>query len=145
MIAKQIDNTKVSSKVVEERVEFFKEQGYVIMEDCLPLDFITTVREEFLKRMNKKILDSSIKPIRTQRDRHLRNDGVLIDFQPEGGNHDLNRWNMHLPTEPIFINELLLANPHVLSVLDQLLGKDYVAFLIASDTPYPGSGFQNIH
>lgn len=126
-------------------VEFFKKNGYVVLEDCLPKEYIAKLRVEFMKHMSQKVSNFNLTPIKPIDGRDKANNNVKIDFRPEGGNHDLNRWNMHLPTDPIFLNENLIAHPKVLNVIDSLAGKDSVAFILASDTPYPGSGFQNIH
>ncbi len=132
-------------KTTKTLTEEFKKNGYVVLENALPEDFVQKMKESFMIHMNKKIRRFGLAPVETHDERHLSNNNVQRDFRPEGGNHDLNRWNMHLPTDPLFINEQLIAHPGILSILDNLLGKNYVAFLIASDTPYPGSGFQNIH
>lgn len=126
-------------------VERFHRDGFVLIEDALPLDFVATVRSAFMEAMDAKVARLALTPVKPTDGRDKANDKVRIDFQPEGGNHDLNRWNMHLPTQHEFLNEMLIANPVALPVIKELLGPEPVAFLIASDTPYPGSGFQNIH
>jgi len=123
----------------------FRRDGYVLIENVLPSDFVATVRSAFMQVMDGKVARFKLAPVKPRDGRDKRNDNVKIDFRPEGGNHDLNRWNMHLPTRPEFLNERLIANPVVLPVIKELLGPKPVAFIIASDTPYPGSGFQNIH
>lgn len=126
-------------------VEQFKRDGYVVIENAIPNEVIVKMRESFLHLMEDKIKKSRISPVLRSDERHIKNDGVKIDFRPEGGNHDLNRWNMHVPSTSDFINNFTLAHPKVLNVIKTVMGADPVAFLLASDTPYPGSGFQNIH
>jgi ectoine hydroxylase-related dioxygenase (phytanoyl-CoA dioxygenase family) len=128
-----------------EHVARFRRDGYVEIENALPRDFVAMVQVAFMKAMEEKVARFALAPVKPIDGRDKGNDKVKIDFQPEGGNHDLNRWNMHLPTQPEFLHELLIANPVALPVIKALLGPEPVAFLIASDTPYPGSGFQNIH
>lgn len=123
----------------------FRQNGYVVIENALPLNFIASVRTAFLRVMNDKVKRFNISPVKPTDGRDKANDNVRLDFRPEGGNHDLNRWNMHLPSDPQFLNEQIIANPLALPIIKELLGLQPVAFLIASDTPYPGSGFQNIH
>jgi len=130
---------------VHSYVAQFRRDGYVVIENALSGDFIATVRGAFMKAMNGKVARFGLTPVKPVDGRDKGNDNVKIDFRPEGGNHDLNRWNMHLPTSPDFLNERLIANPVALPVIKELLGPKPLAFLIASDTPYPGSGFQNIH
>jgi ectoine hydroxylase-related dioxygenase (phytanoyl-CoA dioxygenase family) len=126
-------------------VEQMKWNGYVVLENCLSKDFVQQLHAEFMKYMNEKVSRFGLKPIEPTDGRDVQNNNVKIDFRPEGGNHDLNRWNMHLPTTPFFLNEKIVAHPNVLAIIDALSGRDSVAFILASDTPYPGAGFQNIH
>jgi len=133
------------SKETLDSIDLLKRDGYVVLKDCLPRDFVQRLQTEFMELMNEKVNRFGLKPVKPSDGRDVRNDNVKLDFRPEGGNHDLNRWNMHLPTLPSFLNEQLLAHPRVLEVIDAFTGPDSVAFILASDTPYPGSGFQNIH
>ncbi len=134
-----------SSLSPKDYVERFHRDGYVAIENALPLGFVEEVRAGFMRAMDEKVERFHIAPVKPTDGRDKGNTNVKIDFRPEGGNHDLNRWNMHVPTDALFLNDSLIANPVALPVIKALLGPDPVAFLIASDTPYPGSGFQNIH
>ena len=129
----------------QEYIERFQRDGYVLLENVLPLDLVASVRRAFMQAMEAKVARFALAPVKPTDGRDKGNDKVKIDFQPEGGNHDLNRWNMHVPTQAEFLHDTLIANPTSLAVIKALLGPAPVAFLIASDTPYPGSGFQNIH
>ena len=126
-------------------VEQFKRDGYVVIENALPKEFIEQVSQEFMVAMNDKIKRFNLKRVQSKDGRDKGNNKVKLDFRPEGGNHDLNRWNMHLPTNHTFTNEKLIANTKVLDTVEHFLGPNPIAFILASDTPYPGSGFQNIH
>jgi ectoine hydroxylase-related dioxygenase (phytanoyl-CoA dioxygenase family) len=137
--------TQGASVTTREYVSRFERDGYVLIENALPQDFVATVRKAFMTAMEAKVARFALAPVKPTDGRDKGNDNVKIDFRPEGGNHDLNRWNMHLPTTAEFLHELLIANPVALPVIKALLGPEPLAFLIASDTPYPGSGFQNIH
>ncbi|MGH6689116.1 MAG: phytanoyl-CoA dioxygenase family protein [Gammaproteobacteria bacterium] len=128
-----------------EYVARFQRDGFVEIENALPRDLVEKVRREFMHAMDAKVKRFALVPVKPTDGRDKGNTNVKIDFRPEGGNHDLNRWNMHLPTHPVLLHEQLIANPVALPVIKALLGPEPVAFLIASDTPYAGSGFQNIH
>lgn len=126
-------------------VECVKRDGYVVIQNCLPRDFIRGLHAEFMQVMGEKVRRFGLSAVRPTDGRDVKNDGRQIDFRPEGGNHDLNRWNMHLPSTSSFLDERLIAHPSVLSVMDAFLGPDCAAFLLGSDTPYPGAGFQSVH
>jgi ectoine hydroxylase-related dioxygenase (phytanoyl-CoA dioxygenase family) len=126
-------------------VQSFKQDGYVLLENCLNEDLLIELRKSFSELMNAKVARTGIKPVQVTDTRNTGNERVKIDFDPQGGNHDLNRWNMHLPSTSIFMREEIVAHPRVTPILDELIGADQALFIIASDTPYPGSGYQNIH
>jgi len=126
-------------------LESFYRDGYVLIENAIPREEIARLRDLFKPIMDAKVARFNLARVTPTDGRDRENSNVQIDFRPEGANHDLNRWNMHLPTTPDFINDLLVANPLALPVIKGLLGPDAICFIIASDTPYPGSGFQNIH
>jgi ectoine hydroxylase-related dioxygenase (phytanoyl-CoA dioxygenase family) len=130
---------------LQAHVARFRRDGYVVLENAVPRTFIGILKTAFMQTMDAKVERFKIAPVTPTDGRDKSNSNVKIDFRPEGGNHDLNRWNMHLPTRGEFLHEALIANPVALPVIKALLGSEPVAFLIASDTPYPGSGFQNIH
>lgn len=134
-----------SATSADEYTQRFRRDGFVVIENALSLELVESVRAGFMRAMDAKVDRFHIARVHPTDGRDKGNTNVKIDFRPEGGNHDLNRWNMHLPTDPLFLNGPLIANPVVLPVIKSLLGSDPVAFLIASDTPYPGSGFQSIH
>jgi DMATS type aromatic prenyltransferase len=119
--------------------------GYVILHDVMPGDMVSALARAFDELMAAKVARSGLRPASPTDRRAERNDGVLIDFRPEGGNHDLNRWNMHLPSRLPFLDDRLLANPSVTSLVEGALGADCILGIIASDTPFPGSGFQTVH
>lgn len=94
--------------------------GYVVFERALPPELMADLHAAFLRVF----------------------DAYVARTDPNRG---ANRFQMHLPFMAPFINEQVIANPLALSVLDQLLGKDYVCHYFASDTPLPGSDYQSVH
>ncbi len=144
MSAGEHTDTLAPSLSSEEAAETFRREGYVIIEQALSPAFIDELRADFQKLLLAKVARFELKP--APRDARCKeNDGVLNDFQPEGGNHDYNRWNMHLPSQRPFFEPMLIDNPRITGVIDQLLGPDWVYYIIASDIPFPNSGFQTAH
>ena len=97
----------------------FRRDGYVVIEGALPREFVQATNVAFMRAMNAKVERFNLTPVKPTDGRDRANDNVKIDFRPEGGNHDLNRWNMHLPTGPEFLNERLIANPVALPVIKE--------------------------
>jgi ectoine hydroxylase-related dioxygenase (phytanoyl-CoA dioxygenase family) len=135
----------VEGEDLSRAVEIFKVKGYVIIRDLLPLALVESLREEYTRALAAKVERLGLQRVDYYDERGQRNDEVLNDFKPEGGNHDLNRWNMHLPSRLPFFDERVFVNPTLLSIVEKLFGQAPLCYLIASDTPYPGAGFQSIH
>jgi ectoine hydroxylase-related dioxygenase (phytanoyl-CoA dioxygenase family) len=57
----------------------------------------------------------------------------------------LNRYNVWVPLESPFIDEDVVADPGVLSLLSELLDDDVACTYYASDTALPGSEHQPVH
>ncbi len=120
----------------------FRRDGYLVIEDALTPALTEALRAAYTADLGAKVARFGLARANEDASAHQR---VLNDFKPKGGNHDINRWNMHLPSRAPYLEPLLFANERVLAIVNALLGEDAVAYLIASDTPYPGSTFQNIH
>lgn len=126
----------------ESTVDRFKRTGYVVLEDLLPEALIAELRREYEAALEQKVRRFHLRRAQIETDGEGR---VLNEFRPVGGNHDVNRWNMHLPSRAPFLDERLFAHPKILEVVDEVVGEDCVVYLMASDTPYPGSENQAFH
>jgi ectoine hydroxylase-related dioxygenase (phytanoyl-CoA dioxygenase family) len=107
-----------------EAIRFHADQirvnGYCVLENALPLDFIAEMRERF-----DVILDE-------YRAAHPTNRGE-------------NRFQMFLPFEGPFESPQLYEHPVVLAIVEAVLGPRILWSYLASDTPYPGSDYQRVH
>jgi hypothetical protein len=126
-------------------IEALRSEGYVVLEGVLATDYVEELFSAYMSALGEKIARLGIAPMRGPDPRLEKNDGVLIDFRPEGGNHDLNRWNMHLPSCAPFLDDRLVANPFAMDIVDALLGKGCILPILASDTPLARAGFQAVH
>lgn len=124
-------------------IETFERDGYVIFENALPLDLVEQLRSEYLALLSAKQRRLGIERVdldRGNEDRYGR-----PNFIPLGGNHDVNRWNMHLPSRRPFLDPRVFANPRAMEVIDAIMGDDCVLTMMASDAAAPGSQMQEIH
>ena len=94
--------------------------GYVILEDLLPLSLIEALRDAFDPLLEAK-------------------------RQAEPSNRGANRFQMYLPFVPPFADPLVYENSAVLATLENLLGPDILCAYFASDTPLPGAEYQRVH
>ncbi len=146
-IAKQqyLNNGDFDELISNQLVQKFQQDGYVIIEDVLSQDLVQELYQEYMKALNEKVQRFGLKKVNPIDGRDKYNNEVGINFKPEGGNHDLNRWNMHLPSSDPFLDSRVIAHPQVVSVLEKILGQEICMYMLASDTPFPGSGFQSFH
>lgn len=124
-------------------VDDFERDGYVIFEDALPADLVHDLRTEYLSLLHAKQRRLGIERVdldRGSEDRYGR-----PNFIPLGGNHDVNRWNMHLPSRLPFLDPRVFANPLAMNVIDAIMGDECVLTMMASDAASPGSQLQEIH
>lgn len=101
-------------------VQRVRVNGYVVFEAVLPAGLIDRIRAEFLRVFEAHVAHTD-------------------------PNRGANRYQMHLPFRPPFIDPAVITHPFALAVLDRLLGPDYVCHYFASDTALPGSEYQPVH
>lgn len=101
-------------------LQAIKVNGYIVLEEVLPPDFIVALRTEFMRVFGEHT--------------------ARVD--PNRGAH---RYQMHLPFRAPFNDESIIANPLALALIDELLGGDEVCHYFASDTAMPGSDYQPVH
>ena len=124
--------------------EILRRDGYLVLNDVLSPAFVERLRRDFAEGLQEKIRRFQLAPA-ARGDGKDRASTVLNDFSPEGGNHDVNRWNMHLPSRSPFFDAELLDNPALTRIVDEVLGEDWVYYILASDTPFSNSGVQPAH
>jgi Phytanoyl-CoA dioxygenase (PhyH) len=101
-------------------VQSIRVNGYVIFESVLPRGLVETLHGTFLRVLNS----------------------YMARTDPNRG---ANRYQMHLPFMPPFIDPAVISHPFALAVIDELLGKECICHYFASDTPLPGSDYQRVH
>jgi ectoine hydroxylase-related dioxygenase (phytanoyl-CoA dioxygenase family) len=77
------------------------------------------------------------------------------EFQPlleanierEGANENRgsHRYYVTLPFAAPFADEEIFADPDVLAIVENLVGKDFIMVQLATDTPLKGSDYQDLH
>ncbi len=134
--------TIISYENLHELHDEFNKNGYVIFENVIPEELLEDLRTAYDKAIKAKMQRLGIIPINADLSEHAR---VGRDFRPEGGNHDQNRWNMHLPSRSPFMNSAIFANNRFLPLIKKILGQDCVNIMLASDTPFPGASYQSYH
>jgi hypothetical protein len=116
----ELSMQKLKPETLEVAVEQVKVNGYILFEKVIPEDIIEEIRSSF-----NPLFDEYI--------------------SRKGYNTGTNRAQMHLPFKEPFNHEQIIANPIAMSVIDKILGEDNKCVYFASDTPMPGSDYQNVH
>jgi ectoine hydroxylase-related dioxygenase (phytanoyl-CoA dioxygenase family) len=111
---------EVNLNPVTDAADQIKVNGYVVLPDLLPLALIENLLNAFDKLLAEHILQ-------------------------EPSNRGANRYQMYLPFESPFADTRIYANRAVMPIVEQVLGPDPLLCYFASDTPLPGSGYQNVH
>jgi ectoine hydroxylase-related dioxygenase (phytanoyl-CoA dioxygenase family) len=105
---------------LELAIDRVRNDGYVVFERALPADLVQEMQAAF-----SRVLTSHV--------------------QTADANRGVNRHQMHLPFELPFCDERVVANPLVLPVVEALVGQDCICHYLSSDTPLPGSDYQQTH
>jgi ectoine hydroxylase-related dioxygenase (phytanoyl-CoA dioxygenase family) len=101
-------------------VEQVKVNGYIVFDKVLDDAFIQELKASF-----DPLFDEYI--------------------ERKGFNTGTNRAQMHLPFTAPYNDERVINHPIAMSIIEQILGQDCKCTYFASDTPMPGSDYQNVH
>jgi len=118
--ADEIANGQLTLDTLTQALTLIKVNGYVVFEKVIPEDLIETLFKE-----HQTIFDK-----------------YLEDPDPTFG---INHYRTYMPFREPFADERVIANPLVVPILNNLLGKDFVCHYLASNTCLPGSDYQPPH
>lgn len=125
----EMSNQAFRPENLQQAINQLNVDGYIVLEDAIPLELIETVRAKF-----KTVFDAYVERIKV--------DTTPVNAETPRGK---KRFQMNLPFIEPFNDPQLITNPFVLSILDEVLGEDCTLLYFASDTPMPGSDYQGIH
>ncbi len=116
----ELASAHLSPETLASAVNQVRNNGFVIFERVIPEPLLADMRASF---------------------------GHLLEAHIEHNdpNRGANRYQMHLPFEPPWSDERLVANAFVLPIVEALIGEDCICHYLASDTPLPGSDYQETH
>ena len=104
----------------ESLAERLRVNGFVLLNDVIPLDLIREARDAFLPLLKEKV-------------------------ERAANNRGKGRHHIVIPFTAPFNSPLLYANERVLPIIRRVLGPDCAMGCYASDTPLPGTDYQPIH
>jgi hypothetical protein len=111
-------------------ISFFKRHGYYHGKAKLPIDLVEKFKSEF-------------DPIFA--DKQKRFYARFTEPGRYGANHDINRWNMLLPSESSMLRSGFFAQEALFSTLKSVFNDDFSLVFFSSDISSPGSSFQTVH
>ena len=118
--AEESSQGRLSPRTLRSAIDQVRNNGYVLFERALPPDLVAAMHASF-----SRLLEDHV----------ARTDP----------NRGANRYQMHVPFAAPFTNERVIASPFVLPIVEALVGPDCVCHYFASDTPLPGSEYQEAH
>jgi hypothetical protein len=116
----ELSSNQLHPDTLQSAVQQIRNNGYILFEGVLPSDFVAKLHTAFMN-----ILETYV----------ARTDP----------NRGANRYQMHIPFAPPFTDTRIVDNPLVVPIMQALLGDDCVCHYFASDTPLPGSEYQDAH
>ena len=126
----------LSGHRLDEAINAIKQDGYIVLENCLESEYIDQLKNELMDTFRKKQERLPIKPI----DQYS-----LVDYPGVGGNHGFNRWNLRLPSKKPFLDNRLLGNPSANGIFRHFFDDSAIYNIIACDMNLQRSTFQNLH
>lgn len=113
------NQARLSKPHLAEAVQQVREAGYVILEDVLPIAWMTTMRNAF--------------------------DEEIRRLHPDGAD-DSGRGGCPAPQRMPFLDPLAVENPWGLQVIEAMMGDDIWSIMpYHTNTSWPGAGKQHIH
>jgi ectoine hydroxylase-related dioxygenase (phytanoyl-CoA dioxygenase family) len=117
-----MNNHRYSQTEIEQFTHEALRDGFCILREHFPKEKMHVWRERFTPLLTAHIA----------REGHIQNRGA-------------QRFYVTLPFDTPFADEELFADPDILAIVENLVGKDFTMVQLATDTPLRGSDYQDIH
>ncbi len=115
---------------MQEAIHYLKENGFYHRKHFFSNDQISSLKHSFEEAFEQK------------RNRFYSR---FLSKSNYSANHDVNRWNMLLPSDSIFLNTEFYATQEIFSILKGVFDHQFALVFFSSDISSPGSSFQTIH
>lgn len=116
----ELTSNRLNDATLYSAIQQVRNNGYILFEGVLPRDLVTEMHTAFMGWLEAHIRTSD-------------------------PNRGANRYQMHVPFAAPFTDERVITSPFVLPIIDALIGDDCICHYFASDTPLPGSEYQDAH
>lgn len=109
---------------------YFRNHGYYHGRSMFPAEFVHDLKHDFDMIFNHK------------RQRFF---AKFEEGNKLAANHDINRWNMLLPSDSKMMQSAFFAKDEIFDTLKSVFDKDFAMVFFSSDISSPGSTFQSCH
>jgi ectoine hydroxylase-related dioxygenase (phytanoyl-CoA dioxygenase family) len=123
----ELSNGKLAPETLEEAATQVKLNGFVVIENALPIDLVEELKVDFLQTVDE-VLRTNVEKTEVNT-RAFRK----------------NRIRMDLPFRDPYINPQIITNTYALPIIDKILGEDNRVFYFSADAPMAGSDYQDVH
>jgi len=124
----ELKRGKLTKKKLEQAVAKIDQEGYVVLERAVPTALLKEIRDamDSVHRQHFKAHPSATKNANS-----LGKGRGIFNVRP--------------PKEMPFMDPLVVANPFVVQILEQVLGADIFCASYNTNNSWPGSGVQHVH
>jgi ectoine hydroxylase-related dioxygenase (phytanoyl-CoA dioxygenase family) len=123
----ELSRGQLAPETLEQAVNQIKSNGFVVLENVLPLDLVDELNADFLQTVDTLL--------KTNAEKTEVNTSAFRK----------NRIRMDLPFRAPYTNPQILTNPFALPIIEQIIGADCRMFYFSVDAPMPGSDYQTVH
>jgi ectoine hydroxylase-related dioxygenase (phytanoyl-CoA dioxygenase family) len=116
----ELSNNQLDPQTLHNAIQQIRNNGYILFEGVLAADLVKDMCSTFMQTFERYVASTD-------------------------SNRGTKRYQMHVPFTAPFTDERVITSPLVLPVVDALLGSDCICHYFASDTPMPGSEYQDTH
>jgi len=118
---------QLAPETLERAVHQIQEDGFVVLENALPLDLVDRLHSDWLSVVHEL----------------LRTDAAKTEVNTSAFRK--NRIRMDLPFRDPYTDAQVITNPFALPIIERILGGDCRMFYLSADAPMPGSDYQQVH
>jgi len=127
LTSEELSSQKWTPERLEQAINQVKLNGFVVLENALPLELVDQLNADFHKTVTELLQKDAAKT-----------EVNTSDFRK-------NRIRMDIPFREPYTHPLLITNPFALPIVERIVGEDCRMFYYSVDAPMPGADYQTVH
>lgn len=139
-----LDHNSVPTDLRDGLERKFKKEGFVVLPRTIKNTHLQRLHKDVSRTFLQKRRDFAVTPTDPAKASENHDSAIGIDFRPEGANHDVNRWNVLLPSNESCVDIDGIFGADTLRFLHEAF-VDPICFIAGADIPTLGSTIQSAH